>query len=95
VNQLLEAIQTLLSVKRTHLVMRLPTGPNGVALAGKSLPNLPGSMVQILGSTKRSGSQPISGSVVTHQPTEWVIQGSETVKFTVTKNNKVTKGEDR
>jgi hypothetical protein len=95
VNQLLEAIQTVLSVKRTHLVMRLPTGPNGVALEGKSLPNLPGSMVQILGSSKRSGSQPISGSVVTHQPTEWVIQGSETVKFTVTKNNKVNKGDVR
>ncbi len=94
-NQLLESVQTLLSVKRTHLVMRIPTGSNGVALAGKALPNLPGSMVQIFGSSKRTGAQAISGSVVSHQPTEWVIQGSETVRFTVTKTNKVTRGEDR
>jgi SpoIVB peptidase S55 len=94
-NQMLEAIQALLSVKRTHLVMRVPTGPNGVAVAGKALPNLPGSMVQIIGSSKRTGSQTISGSLVSHLPTEWVIQGSETVRFTVTKDGKVTKGEDR
>jgi hypothetical protein len=93
--QLLEAIQTLLSVKRTHVVMRVPTGPNGVAQAGKSLPNLPASMVQIMGGSKRTGSQPISGSVVAHQATDWVIQGSESVKFTVAKNTKVTKSEDR
>jgi hypothetical protein len=95
VNQLLESVQTLLSVKRTHLVLRVPTGPNGVALGGKSLPNLPGSMVQIIGNGKRTGSQPIGGSLVSYETTEWIIQGSETVKFTVTKNNKVTKSEDR
>jgi hypothetical protein len=95
VNQLLESVQTLLSVKRTHLVLRVPTGPNGVALGGKSLPNLPGSMVQIIGNGKRTGSQPIGGSLVSSETTEWIIQGSETVKFTVTKNNKVTKSEDR
>jgi hypothetical protein len=94
-NQMLEAIQTLLSVKRTHLVMRVPTGPNGVAVAGKALPNLPGSMVQIMGSSKRTGSQTISGSLVSHVSTEWVIQGSETVRFTVTKDGKVTKVDDR
>jgi hypothetical protein len=94
-DQLLESIQTLLSVKRTHLVMRIPTGPNGVALEGKALPNLPGSMVQIMGSSKRTGSQTISGSVVSHHPTEWVIQGSETVRFTVTKEGKVTKADER
>jgi SpoIVB peptidase S55 len=94
-NQLLESIQMLLSVKRTQLVMRIPTGPNGVALAGKSLPNLPGSMVQIMGSTKRTGSQTIKGSVVSHVSTEWVIQGSEAVRFTVTKDANITRGDDR
>ncbi len=60
-------------------------------LAGKALPNLPGSMVQIMGSSKRTGSQTIGGSVVSHFPTEWVVQGSENVHFTVTKNSKVSK----
>ncbi len=92
-NQLLESIQMLLSVKRTQLVMRIPTGPNGVALAGKSLPNLPGSMVQIMGNTKRTGSQTIKGSVSSHVATEWVIQGSESVRFTVTKDVKTTRDE--
>ena len=72
-------------------ILRVPTGPNGVNLAGKALPNLPASMVQIMGSSKRTGSQTISGSIASHIPTEWVIQGTEAVHFTVTKTSKVSK----
>jgi hypothetical protein len=89
--QLMESLQALLSIKRTHLVVRIPTGPNGVNLAGKALPNLPGSMVQIMGSSKRTGSQTIGGSIASHIPTEWVIQGTENVHFAVTKDSKVSK----
>jgi hypothetical protein len=91
--QLLEAVQIQLNAKRTHLIMRVATGPNGVASNGKALPNLPGSMVTILGNSKRTGMQTVSGSIVSRQPTEWVVQGGETVKFTVTKNNKIQRDE--
>ena len=47
-------------------------------------------MVQILGSARRSGSQTIRSAVVERHPTEWVIQGSESVTFKVTQNKKLT-----
>jgi hypothetical protein len=91
--QLVEAINLQLAAKRTHLVLRVATGPNGVSLSGKALPNLPGSMVTILGNSKRTGAHTVSSSIFTRQPTEWVVQGGEIIKFTVTKNNKIQRDE--
>jgi hypothetical protein len=85
IQQVLQAVQVQTSARRTHLVLRVPVGPSGVALAGKALPTLPGSMVQILGNGRRTGAQTVSSALVARQPTDWVIQGSETVRFTVTK----------
>ena len=55
-----------------NLVLRVPLGPSGVALDGKSLPNLPPSMVQILGNSRRTGAQTMSAALVSRQPTDWV-----------------------
>ena len=56
--------------------------------SGKSLPNLPPSMVQILGNSRRTGAQTMGGALVSRKSTDWVFQGSESVRFTVTKNKK-------
>jgi hypothetical protein len=56
-----------------------------------SLPDLPPSMVQILGSSRRTGAQPVAGALVARQNTSWVVQGTESVRFTVTKNKKAEK----
>ena len=52
------------SAKRTNLVVRVPVSAAGVALQGKSLPNLPPSMVHILGKRRKTGAQTISGALV-------------------------------
>jgi hypothetical protein len=87
-NHLFQSIQLQTSAKRTSLTMRLPTQAVGVAMNGKSLPNLPPSMVQILGQSRRTGVQSITGALVARQPTDWVIQGTELARFTVTKNKR-------
>jgi hypothetical protein len=89
--QVLAAVRVQTEVRRTNLVLRVPIGPSGVAVEGKALPNLPGSMVQILGNGRRTGAQAVAGALVARQPTEWVIGGAEAVRFTVTKNAKTTK----
>jgi hypothetical protein len=89
-NQVFEALKLQTSVKRTNLVLRVPINAAGVALEGHSLPNLPPSMVQILGSTRRTGAQTMGGALVARQPTEWVVQGLESVRFTVTKNKRLS-----
>src|SRR5438067_9546246 len=70
-DQLFEALDVQTAAKRTNLVVRVPVQAVGVALAGKSLPNLPPSVVQILGSTRRTGVQPMAGALVSRQSTPW------------------------
>jgi hypothetical protein len=89
VEQILRTLRVQASAHRTRLVLRVPVGPSGVALEGQALPDLPGSMVQILGSGRRTGAQTMSRALVARHPTEWVIQGSESVRFTVARNKKV------
>ena len=88
-SQIFEALKVHTSVQRNNLVVRVPINAVGVALEGKSLPNLPPSMVQILGNSRRTGAQAMGGALVSRQGTPWVVQGSESVHFTVTKNKKV------
>jgi hypothetical protein len=80
---LLNAVQLQLGVKRTNLVLRVPVGATGVAIGGTSMPRLPGSMVQVLGNGRRTGVQPVSEALVARKTTDWVIQGTESVRFTV------------
>lgn len=88
IDQLWQSLNIILGAKRTTLAVRLQTPASGVAVNGKALPNLPGSMVQILGSGRRSGSQPLSSAIVNRHATDWVVAGAEAMRFTVTKNKK-------
>jgi hypothetical protein len=45
-------------------------------------------MVQILGETRRTGAQPMGGALVARQATNWVVQGAESVRFTVARNKR-------
>jgi hypothetical protein len=81
-----EGLKVMTAVKRCNLVLRLPVGGTGVALEGNSLPDLPASMVQILGNSRRTGSQTMTSSLVSRKSTDWVVQGSDTIRFTVAKN---------
>jgi hypothetical protein len=87
--QLFESLHVQTRAKRRNLVVRVPTNAVGVAVGGKSLPNLPPSLVQILANSRRTGAQPVGGALVSRQATPWVLQGSESVHFTVAKNKKL------
>ncbi len=85
IEQVLEAIKVQCSAKRTHLALRIPTGAVGVAVNGKTLPNLSPGMVEVMGSSKRTAAQTMPGALVVRHATEWVMQGSESVRFTVSR----------
>lgn len=89
-DQLFQAINIQLAAKRTNLAVRVPTQASGVALGGKSLPNLPPSMVHILSNSRRTGAQAMSGAIVSRTPTQWVILGNDSIRFQVTKNKRMT-----
>jgi hypothetical protein len=82
-------IRVQLEAKRTNLVLRVPiNGASGIAINGKTLPNLPPSMVQILSSSKRSSSQTLYSALVARAATDYVIQGADTLRFQVTRNKR-------
>ena len=85
---LFKSVNLAISARHKYLVLRVPTQAVGVALNGTSLPNLPPSMVQILGTSRRTGVQNITGALTTQQSTDWVVQGSETVRFTVSRHKR-------
>jgi hypothetical protein len=88
-DQVFESLHVQTSAKHTNLVVRVPINAVGVVLDGKPLPDLPPSMVQILGNSRRTGAQTMGGALVSRQATPYVVQGSESVRFTVTKNKRV------
>jgi SpoIVB peptidase S55 len=87
--QVLEGLKVQTAARRTNLALRVATPAAGVAVGGQALPNLPPSMVAVMGSTRRTGAQTISTALVARTATDWVISGSESTRFTVTKNKKV------
>jgi SpoIVB peptidase S55 len=94
VEQVLQAVRVQTDAKRTRLALRVPLGPSGVAVGGKSLPDLPAGAAAILGAGRRTGALPISAALTSSQPTDWVLQGAETAHFTVVRHKK-TAGDGR
>jgi SpoIVB peptidase S55 len=90
VEQVLRAVRLLTEAKRTRLTLRVQLGAAGVAVGGKSLPDLPAGVVQILGASRRTGAQPIAGALTSSQGTDWVVQGSESAHFLVVRHKRAT-----
>jgi hypothetical protein len=86
----LQAVKVQTAAHRTSLVMRVPIGAHGVAANGKSLPNLPGSMIQILVNGRRTGPLTMTRALVAKKETSWVILGADSVSFRVSKVRNVT-----
>lgn len=90
VDNLLQAVDVIATARRSTLTIRIPTQDVGVALPDHALPDLPPSMVQILGNGRKSGAQTISGSVIGRTETPWVLSGSESFRFSVVRNKKTS-----
>ena len=89
IDRVFEGLRLQLNAKRTNLVLRVPiNGGTGIAAGGKTLPNLPPSMVQILSSSKRTNTQTMYSALIARAETSYVIQGADTLRFQVTKNQR-------
>jgi hypothetical protein len=83
---LLRTIKVQIEPKRTGVYLLIPAPEKGVSIKGQALPNLPGSVRSVFAS-KREGPLPSVRSDMTQVvPSRWVIEGSQTLKFTVVKD---------
>ncbi len=79
----MKGLDAITSAKRSMLAARVPLKAAGVAVGDQALPNLPQGMVQMLGQTRKTGTQLLGSSLSARQQTDWVIVGYENVNFTV------------
>lgn len=78
-----------LEERRQTLYLRVLTPDSGLTVERVSLPQLPASMRAAFESRRSTAAVPIRRALVSRQPTEWVIEGSTTVKFKVVKDKRV------
>ena len=89
VDQVLAGLRHIASARRNHLAVRISLPQRGVVLEKESLPQLPGSMAEMLSDSREAKALPLGSALVSHHPTDWCLQGSETIKFTVSRNKQV------
>lgn len=83
VEHLLEALRVQTAAKRTCIAVRVPLPSSGVVVEGKALPDLPPSLVALLGQSKQSGTATLGSALVAREKVPWVVQGQQSVQFRV------------
>jgi len=72
--------------KRTGLYLHVALPDRGLAVKGEPLPNLPGSVRAVFASSKRTQEPPVRSDLVGSVETPWVVEGSQSLRFTVAKD---------
>lgn len=89
-DQVVRAFREQLADTRNTLFLRVTLPPDGVALEGNALPQLPNSVRLVLSSgSRRTISPPIRRALIVKHPTDWVIEGAQRLSFQVVRNKKV------
>lgn len=77
--------------KRTTIYLHVPMPERGLAVQGQELPNLPGSVRAVFATGRQSPPQPVRADLVESAETAWVIDGSQSLKFTVVKDSDLSR----
>jgi hypothetical protein len=72
--------------KRTEVYLHVQTPEQGLAVNGLALPNLPASARAAFGSKRQAPASTIRSDLIQAAETPWVIEGSQTLRFTVAKD---------
>jgi len=82
----LQAIRLQVAPKRTALYLHVPLPDRGLAVEGQPLPNLPGSARAVFSTGRQSQEPPVRADMVQVAETPWVVEGGQSLKFTVVKD---------
>jgi hypothetical protein len=83
---LLRSIRAQTGPKRTSVYFHIPSPERGLTIKGQSLPNLPGSVRAAFASKRETPMPPIRSDIVGVLPVSWVVEGMQTLRFTVAKD---------
>jgi hypothetical protein len=83
---LLRTLKVQTDPKRTAVYLHVGAPEKGVTIQGQALPNLPGSVRSVFASKREVPLPPIRSDMTQIVPTRWVIEGSQSLRFTVVKD---------
>jgi hypothetical protein len=83
---ILRGIQVQVDQSRTALSLHVAAPDRGLAVRGQSLPNLPGSVRAVFASGRQTGEPVLRADLVGSVETRWVLEGSQSIRFTVAKD---------
>ncbi|MBX6312807.1 MAG: SpoIVB peptidase S55 [Isosphaeraceae bacterium] len=72
------------------LHLHLPLPDRGLAVQGQALPNLPSSARAVFANGRHTPPSPIRSDLVQAVPVPWVVEGTQSLKFTVVKDAALT-----
>jgi hypothetical protein len=83
---LIQTIRVQTEPKRTAVYALVPSPERGLSVQGQSLPNLPGSVRAVFASKREGPTAPIRTDLVHVAATNWVVEGMQSLRFTVAKD---------
>jgi hypothetical protein len=83
---LLHSLRFQTEPRRTDLFLHVPLPDRGLAIRGQALPNLPASARAVFTSGRQTQESPIKADLIEAIETPWVVEGSQSLKFTVVKD---------
>jgi hypothetical protein len=90
VEQIARVYRMQLEERRKTLYLRVVVPDAGLTVGTATLPQLPASAVSVFTSRRATAATPVRRALVSRHPTEWVIEGSASLPFTVVKDKKTT-----
>jgi hypothetical protein len=86
VDDLVTLLRDRAGPSRTALHVHLPLPGRGASVKGQALPDLPGSVRGVLASPRQTADPAVRDDLVVARETAWVLDGAQTVTFTVAKD---------
>lgn len=83
---ILDSLRAQTGPRRTEVFLHVQRPDKGLAVNGVALPSLPGSAQAAFGSKRRSPAAAIRSDLIAASATPWVLDGSQTIQFTVAKD---------
>jgi hypothetical protein len=82
----LRAIRIQTEPKRTAVHLHVASPERGISVLGQALPNLPGSVRAVFASKREVPAPPVRSDLVAVKNTDWVVEGCQSLRFTVVKD---------
>ena len=89
-DNLFALLQARAEPSRTDLFAHVARPGLGVSVEGQSLPDLPASVRTVIGGNRATPSPSVRADIVARKTTPWVLEGGQTVSFTVVPDRATT-----